>query len=302
MGRKNMRRGKKLQRLPIHPDHRSSAIYSRTPIILPEISSFGLVQKGAKAKSDIHDHDTYEIHYVRCGSGTLKWKGGTFPIKTGDIYYFLPGQEHGGGQVKSKDPAQIFYLGVRMPKHLVKPIKPPQSGKPLFLHDASVIELRQALETAADALAELADPDGNRREIKTLTPALTAKLMRVVAALLEPVQQIVPKSGTPRERELAAAALSILETCERAPPSLRHIANALGVSAAYLGTALRNATGRTYPEVAAEIRVRNAKRFLKNSDLPVREIAQRVGLSDTRSLSRLFKRLTGKSPGEFRST
>jgi AraC-like DNA-binding protein len=50
------------------------------------------------------------------------------------------------------------------------------------------------------------------------------------------------------------------------------------------------------------IRMQTASQLLRQSALPVKEIADRVGLPDEAYFSRLFKKATGVSPMLYRST
>lgn len=49
-----------------------------------------------------------------------------------------------------------------------------------------------------------------------------------------------------------------------------------------------------------KIRVENAKNLLLNTDQTVEDISYAVGYSDIKYFSRLFKKLTGLTPTEFR--
>jgi len=46
--------------------------------------------------------------------------------------------------------------------------------------------------------------------------------------------------------------------------------------------------------------VEEAKRLLESTDLPMEEISEQTGYSDTSFFRRLFKRLTGLTPGKYR--
>jgi transcriptional regulator GlxA family with amidase domain len=52
-------------------------------------------------------------------------------------------------------------------------------------------------------------------------------------------------------------------------------------------------------EYHTKIRIEHAKSFLENSDLSIEQIAKRIGI-DKSNLNKQFKRLTGKTPSEWR--
>ena len=60
------------------------------------------------------------------------------------------------------------------------------------------------------------------------------------------------------------------------------------------------ATGCSLIEYLQNLRVEEAKRLLETSDLPVDEISAETGYSDTSFFRRLFKRLTGLTPSNYR--
>ena len=48
------------------------------------------------------------------------------------------------------------------------------------------------------------------------------------------------------------------------------------------------------------VRINKAKELMQTSDYTISEISYKVGYSDNAYFSKTFKRITGKTPGEFR--
>ena len=61
-----------------------------------------------------------------------------------------------------------------------------------------------------------------------------------------------------------------------------------------------SATGLTPTEYIQNVRVQKARELIETSNLPIETIASRVGYEDTGAFRKIFKRLTGLSPREFR--
>ncbi|MGD2172634.1 MAG: helix-turn-helix domain-containing protein [Gammaproteobacteria bacterium] len=60
------------------------------------------------------------------------------------------------------------------------------------------------------------------------------------------------------------------------------------------------ATGSTLIEYLQNLRVERAKQLFEAGDLPIEEVSAEVGYQDVSFFRRLFKRLTGLSPGQYR--
>ncbi|HSG63425.1 MAG TPA: helix-turn-helix domain-containing protein, partial [Gammaproteobacteria bacterium] len=60
------------------------------------------------------------------------------------------------------------------------------------------------------------------------------------------------------------------------------------------------ATGSTLIERLQSLRIEEAKRLLETSDMAVDNVSYEVGYEDASFFRRLFKRLTGLSPAQYR--
>ena len=53
-------------------------------------------------------------------------------------------------------------------------------------------------------------------------------------------------------------------------------------------------------EYIIEIRIQNAKQFLTQTNMDIMDIASEVGYSDLKYFSKIFKKVTGINPSEYR--
>ena len=79
------------------------------------------------------------------------------------------------------------------------------------------------------------------------------------------------------------------------------VSSELGVSARWLQIQFKRQLGHTIKEFQASCRIEKAKQLLTNTTLSVSEIASVSGFSDGAHMATVFRRLTGASPGAFRS-
>lgn len=82
-------------------------------------------------------------------------------------------------------------------------------------------------------------------------------------------------------------------------PGIRTAAEAAGMSPRTLQRRLAEA-GVTYAELVATSRLRTAKDWLTQSDMPIAEIAAALGYSAASNFARAFRRQTGLSPAAYR--
>lgn len=80
---------------------------------------------------------------------------------------------------------------------------------------------------------------------------------------------------------------------------LEQVAQRLSISPRTLQRRLRE-QGTSWRDEVDAIRHEQAAELLRETDLPIRSIATRLGYTDPRALQRAFQRQTGRSPGEFR--
>lgn len=78
------------------------------------------------------------------------------------------------------------------------------------------------------------------------------------------------------------------------------IARAVGVTPSYVSILFRKGFDMTFVEYITGVRIREAKKLLKNTDKKVYQIAETVGFEDAYYFSKTFKNVTGISPKEYR--
>jgi AraC family transcriptional regulator, transcriptional activator of pobA len=117
-----------------------------------------------------------------------------------------------------------------------------------------------------------------------------------LARLADDVVGDLRRSGEP----VLAEAFAVIDRRHTQPLSLRDVAREVGMTPGHLTTIVRRRTGRTVQEWIIERRMTEARNLLSETDIPVAEIARRVGISDPGYFSRLFTRTHGMSPRKWR--
>ena len=82
--------------------------------------------------------------------------------------------------------------------------------------------------------------------------------------------------------------------------TLDDIADTLHVNRSYLSRYYKNKTGVNLFDEILMKRVEKAKEYLQNTEMKTYEISEAVGVEDAGYFSKMFKKITGVSPKEFR--
>lgn len=99
---------------------------------------------------------------------------------------------------------------------------------------------------------------------------------------------------------LLADVFDVIERRYAEPLSLRDVAKAIGMTPGHLTTLVRRRTGRTVVDWITERRMTQARQLLTHTDLPVGEIARRVGVPDAGYFARLFRHGNGMTARAWR--
>lgn len=94
--------------------------------------------------------------------------------------------------------------------------------------------------------------------------------------------------------------LAIHEMSENAEPSLKDIADKIGVSEAHFCRIFKEYTGFRPFEYINHLKIHKAKELLKDTEMSIKEVSETVGYESHSYFSMLFKRYIGVSPSEYR--
>lgn len=82
--------------------------------------------------------------------------------------------------------------------------------------------------------------------------------------------------------------------------SLEEVAEAIGLSSAYLSTMFKKELGINFTDCLISCRMEAAKDLLKNTDASINEIAEQIGYTDAKYFSKTFSKLVGLKPSVYR--
>jgi AraC-like DNA-binding protein len=119
-------------------------------------------------------------------------------------------------------------------------------------------------------------------------------------ALLQPFCGAQVEAKDEDEREIGLAVRAALRDClGRAKPTGACVARSLGLSERTMHRRLARA-GQTFSDILDDIRREEAQRLLRETSVPVVEVAARLGFATQTSFHRAFVRWQGLAPARWR--
>ena len=102
------------------------------------------------------------------------------------------------------------------------------------------------------------------------------------------------------EPPLVRKAREYIEQHKMEPLSLAAVAQASGASVFHFCKVFKKSTGLKFTDYVARVRLEDAKTQLLNPSRRISEVAYDVGFQSLTQFNRMFKRVFGQSPTEFR--
>ncbi len=105
-----------------------------------------------------------------------------------------------------------------------------------------------------------------------------------------------------KHADIIYKAISFLNTRFTQKITLDTVAEAVYLSPAYFSKVFKEQTGSSFTQYLNRLRIEESKTLLRNSSIPLVDIAGMVGYEDQSYFSKVFKKVTGSTPGKYRDT
>ena len=119
--------------------------------------------------------------------------------------------------------------------------------------------------------------------------------------LTKDLQVFLRKEGEKGYPHVVGQVLDWIAAHYRESASLQEAACYVDLNPSYLSSLLKKYTGKSYTELLTEYRVEQAKQLLLLTNDKIYEVGVKVGYEDKFYFNRVFKRMTGMSPGEYKN-
>ena len=91
-----------------------------------------------------------------------------------------------------------------------------------------------------------------------------------------------------------------IEAHTEQPCTLQEVSDHVRISPTYLSTVFKEETGVNFKDYVTEVKMARARSLLTNGDEKINAVAQMVGYQDVKYFSRLFEKIVGLKPAQYR--
>ncbi|MFD2329130.1 AraC family transcriptional regulator [Cohnella sp. GCM10020058] len=241
----------------------------------------------------VRDH--YKIHFVHRGTGIVQTGGHTYRLSAGQAFLAYPDKII-FYQADETDPwtySWVGFRGNRVADVLARTRLTPEA--PVFPMDMRL------MPNLYELLREAEDRPVNR-DLR-----LTSLLLDVLTSLVE--QMPVSFEGgsglgaaLPGRKQDAYVhrSLDFLHCHFSEPITVEQLASTLGLDRKYLSVIFKEATGLPPQQYLLHYRMERAGELLRKGQYTIGEVARSVGYQDALLFSKMFKKLKGVPPKQYR--
>jgi AraC-like DNA-binding protein len=156
----------------------------------------------------------------------------------------------------------------------------------------------QGLEFSRDAVKEafFQTPIVSQKKLDAIT-----HLLSIFAEHLSMTSNQIAVQRANAEPPVIARAKQYIQEHQTEELSLGQVASAVHTSPFYFCKLFKKVTGFHFTDYVSRTRIERAKNLLLNPNLRISEIAYEVGFQSLTHFNRVFKRIVGQSPTEFRA-
>ena len=253
-----------------------------------------------------HRHEFFEICYIYSGSGyqhvndktSYVQRGDLIIIGSEDVHAFEPDGSIGvlncliapqflSDELSGKFGAyDILSLSLFQDFNIIHDVVPVVSftGKRFF-----------EIENILDSM----EREFSQKETGYIT-ALKGLLQFLFVIIFRQLRESDNNRVAPSFEKIAPEVLKYVEENYDRKISLTELAQNSFYNASYFSKIFKESFGKSLMQYINELRINEAVRLLEMGNLSVEEVAARVGYSDRKQFYKVFKKRTGKTPGEFK--
>ena len=251
-------------------------------------------------------HDFWEMVYVDKGKVQIRRDEETISLSQGEIVFHKPNEFH---SIKALDSEPDFFvLSFVCSSPLMRYLERHRTvlDKTLYGFVASILKEAEATyeipkndPTLKRLIKKQSSPVGGEQLIKTY---LEQFLILLIRQIIEKDKPSLFPSKESMETHLVSLAKQLLKEKADIPFRVGDLCRELGYSKSYLSRLFHEQTGQTIAEFATKQKISRAKQLIREGNLNFAQISNLLSFDNPQYFSRVFKRVTGYTPTEFKNS
>lgn len=264
---------------------------------LIHLQEVGELCAGKPHTSRRKDLSSYLFFIVVEGEGMLEYEGKEYALKQGDCVYVDCHRAYAHSCAETLWKLKwVHFYGPNMSGIHSKYEE--RGGRAVFTPENFA-----AYENLLDAIYEIASSDTYIKDMK-IYEKLTALLTMLMEQSWNPVKGEMGtdsdgRKGSNKKQNLQAVK-EYLDQNYASKITLNMLSEIFFINKFYLTRIFKEQFGESVTEYLLQVRITKAKQSLRFTDKPIEEIAHECGMHDANYFSRMFKKVEGVTPGEFR--
>lgn len=117
---------------------------------------------------------------------------------------------------------------------------------------------------------------------------------------LKSMNELMLKETMPEKKDVIEEAKEYMNRNFTREISLNDISERFFINPYYFSQLFKKKTGETYQSYLTSLRISRAKKLLEETDLKIYEVCSMVGYSDTNHFNKVFERIAGIKPSEYK--
>lgn len=255
----------------------------------------------------LHAHDGYELYLCLSGRGKMLAGGRVHEVAPGSLVAIQPGALHMPRSVP-QEPFHRYILSID--KGYLEKLAERSAdlggnavARWLPREEPSLcwrLNGRQIL-ALQDILGQLERELEERKECFSL--AVHSLVLQLFVALGRYREEQTPATAVSGERkQLVEEIMGWVAEEYRESLRIESLCRRFHLSRSYLHRIFKQETGLSITEYLIAYRINKAKEYLESGSMPLAEVALSSGFQDLSHFCRMFKRLTGVTPGHYRKS
>ena len=285
---------------------RKSELLANTPLFINRVT-VETVYSPEDSLSQLHIHNFVEVSIVTAGRGIHRTPDGCAECGAGDTYVIGAGVPHAYFAAEDGerptvcnlvfDPAELFEGEAADPDS-------PRYCYGLFREDPLTVYVMLTSRTLEDVERTVTRME---KELSRRRPewemAVKSYLINILIVMGRYASQREnsPTAPRPKERLVAMEVMrAVMERYGDSGLTLESIAASLYISKSYLCRIFRRVTGESFGDYLRRVRLEQACRLLRETELTAEQIVYACGMRDVPTFYRQFKSHVGMTPNTYR--